>query len=160
IRCALASTQAAVPLHLLESIPTFSSGMLLDGEGLPSTTSVPDYPICSVSWSGLLVDDTASEEDVVARSRHVFEVLWGERAYRIEQEACDLLGIKDLRDYFRRSGKGGFWDDHITRYSESRRNAPIYWLLQSSKRSYALWLYYQRFDKDLLFKALVNHVEP
>src|SRR5208337_1545991 len=46
------------------------------------------------------------------------------------------------------------------RYSKSRRKAPIYWLLQSSKKNYALWLYYHRLDKDLLFKALVNYVEP
>ena len=37
---------------------------------------------------------------------------------------------------------------------------PIYWLLQSSKKNYGLWLYYHRLDKDLLFKALVNYVEP
>jgi hypothetical protein len=40
------------------------------------------------------------------------------------------------------------------------RKAPIYWLLQSSKKNYAIWLYYHRLDKDLLFKALVNYVEP
>src|ERR1019366_2270358 len=57
-------------------------------------------------------------------------------------------------------GKGGFWDDHISSYSKSRRKAPIYWLLQSSKKNYALLLYYHRLDKDLLFKALVNYVEP
>jgi hypothetical protein len=65
-----------------------------------------------------------------------------------------------LRDYFRKPGKGGFWIDHVSRYSKSRRKAPIYWLLQSSKRNYAIWLYYHRLDKDLLFKALVNYVEP
>jgi len=65
-----------------------------------------------------------------------------------------------LRDYFRKPGKGGFWDDHIARYSKSRRKAPIYWLLQSTKKNYAIWLYYHRLDKDLLFKALVNYVEP
>ena len=32
--------------------------------------------------------------------------------------------------------------------------------MQSSKKNYALWLYYHRLDKDLLFKALVNYVEP
>jgi len=48
----------------------------------------------------------------------------------------------------------------VSRYSKSRRNAPIYWLLQSGKKNYALWLYYHRLDKDLLFKALVNYVEP
>ena len=55
---------------------------------------------------------------------------------------------------------GGFWDDHVSRYSKSRRKAPIYWLLQSSKKNYALWLYYHRLDKDILFKALNNYVEP
>ena len=78
----------------------------------------------------------------------------------IEKEACEILGILDLRDYFRKPGAGGFWDDHVKRYSKSRRKAPIYWLLQSSKKNYALWIYYHRFDKDILFKALLNYVEP
>ena len=80
--------------------------------------------------------------------------------HAVETEACDILSVKEIRDYFRKPGKNGFWDDHVTRYSQSRRNAPIYWLLQSSKKNYALWLYYHRLDKDLLFKALVNYVEP
>jgi hypothetical protein len=48
----------------------------------------------------------------------------------------------------------------VSRYSQSRRKAPIYWLLQSSKKNYGLWMYYHRLDKDLLFKALINYVEP
>ena len=68
--------------------------------------------------------------------------------------------MEDIGEYLRRPGKGGFWDDHVNRYSKSRRKAPIYWLLQSSKRSYGIWLYYHKLDKDLLFKALVNYVEP
>ena len=92
--------------------------------------------------------------------RGVLEVIWKDRADYIEQEACWILDLKELREYFRRTGKGGFWDDHLTRYSKSCRKAPIYWLLQSSKRNYSLWLYYQRLDKDLLFKVLVNYVEP
>src|SRR5262249_20482754 len=49
---------------------------------------------------------------------------------------------------------------HIKRYSKSRRKAPIYWLLQSAKRSYALWIYYPRLDRDTVFRALRNYVEP
>jgi hypothetical protein len=64
-----------------------------------------------------------------------------------------------LCDYFRKPAKGGFWDDHLKRYSKSRRKAPIYWLLQSSSKNFAIWLYYHRLDKDLLYKALVNYVE-
>jgi hypothetical protein len=48
----------------------------------------------------------------------------------------------------------------VKQYSKSRRKAPIYWLLQSSKKNYALWIYYHRLDKDILFKALLNYVEP
>ncbi len=49
-----------------------------------------------------------------------------------------------------------YFKNHIQQY----RKRPIYWLLQSSKKNYALWLYYHHLDKDLLFKALVNYVEP
>ena len=87
-------------------------------------------------------------------------MIWKDRADAIEKEACEILGVADLRDYFRKPGAGGFWDDHIKRYSKSRRKAPIYWLLQSSKKNYALWIYYHRLDKDILFKALLNYVEP
>jgi hypothetical protein len=92
--------------------------------------------------------------------REVLEVIWKGRAEAIEQEACSVLGVKEPRDYFRKPGKGGFWDDHVSRYSKGRRKAPVYWLLQSSKKNYALWLYYHLLDKDLLFKALMNYVEP
>jgi hypothetical protein len=50
--------------------------------------------------------------------------------------------------------------DHVKRYSKSRRKAPIYWYLRSPKGNYGLWLYYHRLNKDILFKALVNYVEP
>jgi len=118
-----------------------------------------EYPV-SISWDGIVVDDPGHKEDVVRRVQNVGEVIWDDRFEKIEREACEVLGVKQLRDYFRKPGKGGFWEDHISRYSKSRRKAPIYWLLQSSKKNYAIWLYYHRLDKDLLFKALVNYVEP
>ena len=133
---------------------------------LPSTGSVSQatiadhqYPV-GIDWDGILVDDPEHPEDIVRRVREVLEVVYKGRADAIEKEACEILGVKTLRDYFRKPGKGGFWDDHVKRYSKSRRKAPIYWLLQSSKKNYALWLYYHRLDKDMLFKALVNYVEP
>ncbi|MCY2963633.1 MAG: BREX-1 system adenine-specific DNA-methyltransferase PglX, partial [Planctomycetota bacterium] len=119
------------------------------------TDHVPNLP-----QSGILVDDSENPHDVLASLRSVIEWSWKDRLEECEESACENLGVKELRDYFRKPGKGGFWDDHISRYSKSRRKAPIYWLLQSSKKNYALWLYYHRLDKDLLFKALVNYVEP
>ena len=78
----------------------------------------------------------------------------------LEREACEILDGQELRDYFRRPAGGGFWMDHVKRCSKSRRKAPIYWHLRSARGNYGLWLYYHRLDKDILFKALVNYVEP
>ena len=142
-----------------DPLPRCTPGMLQDQRGLPATNTPLDYPI-EIDWDGILVDEPAHPDDIVRRVQQVLAIIWGERAAAIEQEACAILGVKELRGYFRKVGKGGFWDDHVKRYSKSRRKAPIYWLLQSSKGNYALWLYYHRLDKDIYYKALVNYVEP
>lgn len=133
----------------------------LPSAGTVTPETIPDsaYPV-PVDWNGLLVVDADHTDGIVRRVREVFEVIFEDRAEIIEKESRATLGVAELRDYFRKPGKGGFWDDHIKRYSKSRRKAPIYWLLQSSKKNYALWLYYHRLDKDMLFKALLNYVEP
>jgi len=142
-----------------DPLPVCPPGMLQNADGLPATETPLGYPL-DIDWDGILVDDPDHPDDIIRRVRGVLEVLWGERAEAIEQEACEILGVKDLRDYFRKPGSGGFWDDHVKRYSKSRRKAPIYWLLQSSRKNYALWLYYHRLDKDLYYKALINYVQP
>ena len=133
--------------------------MLQDSIGLPAKESPQGYPL-RIDWDGLLVDDPDHPDDIIRRVRDILELIWKDRADSIEEEACEILGVTDLRDYFRKPGAGGFWDDHIKRYTKSRRKAPIYWLLQSSKKNFALWVYYHRLDKDILFKALLNYVEP
>jgi very-short-patch-repair endonuclease len=127
--------------------------------GSVAQATIPDktYPL-PIAWDGILADDPDHEADIVRRVRAVLELLWGERADAIEAEACGILGVRDLRDYFRNARS--FFDHHIGRYSKSRRKAPIYWLLQSPKKQYGLWLYYHRLDPDLLFKALTLYVQP
>ena len=138
-----------------DPIPTCSPGMLQSNDGKPLEETADGYPL-RISWDGIQVDDPENSGDILRGVRDVLEIVWQQGSDRIEKEVCEVLGCDDLREYFRRSRKGGFWDDHVSRYSKSRRKAPIYWLLQSSKKNYALWLYYHRLDKDLLFKALVN----
>lgn len=146
-------------------------GSLLDTSGRPAKSpsslatlcpkhrQTDEYPI-NVSWDGILVDDSEHAKDIVNGVVHVFDMVWPDEGVKWEAIVCGSVQVKALRDYFRKSGKGGFWSEHIGRYSMSRRKAPIYWLLQSSKKNYAIWLYYHRLDKDLLFKARVNYVEP
>ena len=142
-----------------DSLPICCPGMLQDDKFLPAKKTPQDYSL-RISWDGIIADDPGHTDDIVRRMQEVLELIWIERTNFIEKDVCRILGVKELREYFRKPGKGSFWDDHISRYSKSRRKAPIYWLLQSSKKNYALWLYYHRLDKDLLFKALVNYVEP
>ncbi len=140
-----------------EPLPRLAPGAMPDTNGFP-VDAVP-YQL-RINGDGIQVDDSSHSEDIAKRIAECFEIVWRDQAEAIEKEACEIIGVMELRDYLRKPGKAGFWDDHISRYSMSRRRSPIYWLLQSSKKNYALWLYYHRLDKDILFKALVNYVEP
>ena len=156
---AVSSTASSRDEDLFTPYPSFSQGMLQGRDEVPEIRTLDELPL-RIQTDGILVDDAEHGDDLVRRVRHVFEAIWKEQADGIEKETCDNLGLSELRDYFRKPGKTGFWDDHLARYTKSRRKAPIYWFLQSSKKNYALWIYYHRLDRDLLFKALVNYVEP
>jgi hypothetical protein len=53
-----------------------------------------------------------------------------------------------------------FFSDHIRRYFQCRRKAPIYWQLATPSASYSVWLYYHRFTKDTIFKVVNEYVRP
>ena len=105
-----------------------------------------------------MVDDSGHPRDIVAMLRSGMEVLWNDRSSDIETRICEALGIAEIREYFSKANR--FWSEHIKSYTSCFRKAPTYWLLQSSEKNYALWIYYHRLDKDILFKALLNYVEP
>jgi hypothetical protein len=98
--------------------------MLTGNDGLLLCKSPLDYPL-RVSWDGILVDDLGPDdanprrEDIVRRVREILDLIWGAGSEAIEQEVCEILGVRDLREYFRRPT--GFFDDHRKRYSKSRR---------------------------------------
>ena len=145
-----------------DPLPVCPPGMLQNADGLPAAPSdVPDdYPL-RITWSGILVDDDGHPEDIVARVRDALAVIWGERSSDIEQEACEILGVRDLRDYFAEKKAGGkFFKDHLKRYSKSRRKAPIYWPLSTKSGSYTVWIYYHRLTDQTLYTCVNDFVEP
>ena len=87
------------------------------------------YPL-DVAWDGILVDDPEHPLDLERRVHAALAVLWGDRADALEHEACALLSVPTLREWFRRPA--GFFADHLKRYSKSRRQAPIYWPLSTA----------------------------
>lgn len=140
-------------------LPACPPGMLQNEQGLPAAPQdVPaDYPL-RISWGGVLVDDPGHPEDIVGRVREALQVIWGERAEAIEAEACQILGVDSLRDYFQKPNL--FFDDHLKRYSKSRRYAPIYWPLSTASGAYTLWLYYHRLSDQTLYTCVNDFVDP
>ncbi|MEL7641061.1 MAG: BREX-1 system adenine-specific DNA-methyltransferase PglX [Solidesulfovibrio sp.] len=130
-----------------------------EGSVKTPTISAGEYPL-RVSWSGILVDDSGHDEDIVGRIRHLLESMWKESALEIEHEVCESLGIRTLRDYFRKSANGSFIDDHIKRYSKSRRKAPIYWQLSTPVINYSVWLYCHRLTRDTMYRVLNDFIAP
>lgn len=127
----------------------------------PLTTT--HYPL-AIAWDGILVDDpgldgnAAHPADIVRRVRDALSMLWGDRAQAIEDEACEILGVGDLRDYFRKPT--GFFADHLKRYSKSRRQAPIYLPLSTTSGRLTVWVYYHRLTQDTLFTIVNQYVNP
>jgi hypothetical protein len=178
VRMALDPTLVPGLQGLFDPLPPCAPGALVGIDGLPAAASsniapkpwlrarenvldlpsspsegagLVDYPL-PIAWDGILVDDPTHPSDIVTGVRGVLSLLWGDRAGAIEREACEILGFNSLRDSFRDPRKG-FFPFHIKRYSKSRRKAPIYWLLQSERRNYGIWLYYHRLDKATLYAA-------
>jgi hypothetical protein len=142
-----------------EPLPVCPPGMLQNAQGLPvEPGDVPNsYPL-RISWSGILVDDESQGEDIERSVREVLRVIWHERVDAIEQEACEILGVRSLGDYFRKPAH--FFAEHLKRYSKSRRQAPIYWPLSTPSGSYTLWLYYHRLTDQTLYTCVNDFVEP
>lgn len=145
-------------------LPVCPPGQLQNARGLPARPEdVPaTYPV-RIPWDGILVDDPNHPLDLVCSVRGVIEIIssgpaGGPTAESIEHEACDILGMKSLRDYFRKPT--GFFAEHLKRYSKSRRQAPIYWQLSAGNGNYSAWLYYHRYTQDTFYRMLRDFVEP
>ncbi len=151
-------------------LPVCPPGMLQGDDGMPLSKEegrrmkeAGKYPL-DVAWDGILVDDPEHPLDLERRVHAALAVLWGgsatsaNRADALEHEACALLGVPTLREWFRHPA--GFFADHLKRYSKSRRQAPIYWPLSTASGSYTLWIYYHRLTDQTLFACVNEFVEP
>ena len=141
-----------------DPLPVCPPGMLQSADGLPSNPAdvSAGYPL-RISWPGILVDDKGHDEDIEARVREVLTVVFPGRVDEIAHEACGILGVKTLREFFRKPT--AFFAGHLTAHSKGRQ-APIYWPLCSPNGLYTLWLYYPRLTADTLFTALRDFLEP
>ncbi|WP_275335490.1 hypothetical protein [Nodosilinea sp. PGN35] len=143
-----------------DPLPACSPGMLVTADGLPPTSTEalpPNYPI-DIPFNGILVDDEGHPSDIIASIRQVLDLIWGDQVGDIEQEACQILRVTSLRDYIAKPS--AFFAEHLSRYSKSRRQAPIYWPLSTRSGGYTLWLYYHRLTDQTLYTCINDFVEP
>ena len=52
-----------------------------------------------------------------------------------------------------------FFDFHLSEYSKSRRQAPIYWPLQTASGSYTLWVCFHSIDEQVLYRCVNDFLE-
>lgn len=78
-----------------------------------------------------------------------------ESSESIENDLLNALGIQSLADYFFRQ----FFDDHLQKYTKSKRQAPIYWPLATASGSYTLWIYYPSLNNQTLFTAVNDFLD-
>ncbi|MBF0236035.1 MAG: hypothetical protein HQK65_23825, partial [Desulfamplus sp.] len=142
-----------------EQLPFLQPGMLQISSGIPTESKhLPaDYPL-NINWDGIIVDDKNHPKDIVIGIRDSIKVIWQEKANDIENEACVILGIYSLREYF--SKTANFFANHLKIYSISRRKSPIYWPLSTPSSSYTLWLYYHRLSDQILYTCVNDFVDP
>jgi hypothetical protein len=138
-------------------LPRYPPGMLIDDHDAPYLAPPVGYPI-DFPQDGILVDDPGADRDLVGGIQRVFDVVFGDAGEARLREVAEILApnTDDLRRWLR----SNFFEEHIQRYSKSRRKAPIYWRLGTPSGTYSVWLYLHRSGPDTLHAILRDHVEP
>lgn len=85
----------------------------------------------------------------------------------LSQEVLKIIPSCDFESLLNKTGSRNitdfsivFFEYHLLKYSKSRRQAPLYWPLQTASGSYTLWLYYHRLSEQTLYTCINDFVEP
>lgn len=146
------STAQALPKDPFAPVPLCPPGMLVASDGLPVRASPAEYPLDLVDYR-VLVDEPGHSADLVACTEAAARILVDDPVSLINELAA-LLGVVDLRTYLRRR----FFRDHLSRYSKSRRKAPIYWPLTTASRAWTVWVYAPTLSREAIY-SVAAHAE-
>jgi hypothetical protein len=96
---------------------------------------------------GILVLDQGHPDDLPTKVLQALRIMLGDEAIaEVVAEAAGRAGNPEeqLRRYFERT----FFKEHIQKY----RKRPVYWLLQSPRKTYSAWLFHEKLTKDTLYR--------
>lgn len=129
---------------LFDSVPVHPPGMLLD-DGHPARTAPDGYDL-DLPPEQLLLDQPGHQWDIVGRVMASASTLVDDAEQLVDDLMSHLDG-RDLRHQLRRH----FFKEHLTRYSKSRRKAPIYWPLYTPSRGWGVWVYAPSLRRETLY---------
>lgn len=137
-----------------ELIPAF--GDVFEALPFMPTVSLSEkregYPI-NFPADGILTNDE-SADSLIKKMREAMVAIWGDKADDIEYELCNIIGCADMLEYL--NSPTGFFAYHFTRYTKSRRKAPIYWPLTSERGKITLWVYYPKMNDNTLAALILR----
>lgn len=132
------------PVHLC------SPGQLTSPIGLPASEEPVGYPL-RFPPSRLLVDEKGHTWDIETAVLTASEAMLDDPA-SVVGEMLQILGRRTMRDYLRKQ----FFKDHLTRYSKSRRKAPLYWPLTVPSRNWGVWVYAPLLTRETLYAVALE----
>jgi hypothetical protein len=108
---------------------------------------------------GILVSDPGHRHDIIAALE---DALAGGECWNVDRSelpvACSHLDGSSSDVRWTVSHK--LFEIHISRYSKSRRKAPIYWQIATASASYSVWLYFHAFTTDTLYQVQNEYAVP
>lgn len=145
VRAGRGTSVAATDAGLFDPVPPCPPGMLVGPDGFPAASAPEGYPL-ELAPGRLLVDEPGHRWDIEAAVLNAARALVADPT-AIVAEILDVLGRNTVRDYLRRQ----YFKEHLSRYSKSRRKAPVYWPLTVPSRGWGVWLYAPILSRETLF---------
>lgn len=139
-------TVGAEPIlgDLFDPVPIHPPGMLIDN-GKPARQAPVGYEL-DLPPGQLLLDQHGHDWDIVNQVMAAASLLFDDAEAVVVDLMSHLKG-KDLRDHMRKH----FFKDHLSRYSKSRRKAPIYWPLYTPSGGWGVWVYAPSLSRETLY---------
>jgi hypothetical protein len=115
-----------------------------------------ESPVClEVCTHDVFVNSQLSLLDLLTK---LIERSWSSLASGVIDKLQSELSDGDLSRYY--LSPAGFFSDHLKKFTWSRRQAPLYWLITAGSGSFAAFLYYHSLTKDTIYRLIDLSVDP